>query len=284
MSSSIVITGVSTGIGRATAEHFLGLGFRVYGSVRKADTGAELAKLWGGSFHPLVFDVTDEAAVARASDEVKTALAGEPLAALVNNAGIAVAGPLETVSTADLRRQLETNVVGPHIVTRAFLPLLGAREGFSGVPGRIVNISSVAGRISFPLMGPYAASKHALEAYSDALRRELLVWGIDVIVLGPGAVKTPIWDKAEQTDFSHLDATRYEEASRAIQAFAVNSAKTGLEGSVIAQAVERAVNLRKPKARYVLTRNFLGDWWFPVHLPKRLFDKALAQGLKLTRR
>ena len=283
MMQSVVITGVSTGIGRSAAEHLLKLGYRVFGSVRQEATAVEMKAHLGESFIPLVFDVTDEPAVAKAKALVEAALAGQTLAALVNNAGIAVAGPLETLSTADLRRQLETNLMGPHIVTRAFLPLLGAVKGFSGLPGRIVNVSSIAGRISFPLMGPYAVSKHGLEAYSDSLRRELQVWGIDVIVLGPGAVKTPIWDKAEQNDMSSLAGGPYEAAAKGMMGYAASSAINGLDANVIAKAVEKALTTKRPKARYVLVKNFLIDWWLPAHLPKRLFDAALAKGLGLHR-
>ncbi|MBA4210573.1 MAG: oxidoreductase, partial [Parvibaculum sp.] len=199
---SVVVTGVSTGIGNAAARVLAKKGFRVFGSVRKEADAAALKKDLGESFVPLVFDVTDEAGVARAAAEVRAALGGEKLAGLVNNAGIAVSGPLIDLDPDEFRKQMEVNVTGPFLVTQAFAPLLGTDRALKGEPGRIVNISSVAGIRAMPFLGPYAASKFALEGFSEALRRELMMFGIDVVVIGPGPVKTAIWDKAEEIDIS----------------------------------------------------------------------------------
>jgi NAD(P)-dependent dehydrogenase (short-subunit alcohol dehydrogenase family) len=146
--------------------------------------------------------VTDASAIAEAASCVREALGGETLAGLVNNAGIAVSGPLIDLPVEDYRKQLEVNLVGPFLVTQAFAPLLGTDPELRGAPGRIVNISSVAGIRAMPFLGPYAASKFGLEGYSEALRRELMLFGIDVVVIGPGPVKTAIWDKAEELDVS----------------------------------------------------------------------------------
>jgi len=206
---SVVITGVSTGIGHAAAKVLIDRGFRVFGSVRRAEDADRLTEEFGDAFAPLIFDVTDDAAIAEAAACVRGALAGETLAGLVNNAGIAVSGPLTELPVADYRRQLEVNLVGPFMVTQAFAPLLGTDSSLSGARGRIVNISSVAGLRAMPFLGPYAASKFGLEGYSEALRREMLLYGIDVIVIGPGPVQTAIWDKAEEVDVSAYAASPY---------------------------------------------------------------------------
>ena len=184
---SVVITGTSTGIGWSAAKILLARGFRVFGSVRKAEDAARLQTELGANFVPLVFDVTDEAAVLAAAATVRGMLNGERLAGLVNNAGIAVAGPSLEVPLDDYRRQMEINVIGPISVTRAFAPLLGTDDNLKGPPGRIVMISSVSGVNGSPFVGPYSTSKHALEGFSESLRRELTMFGIDVIVIGPAA-------------------------------------------------------------------------------------------------
>jgi NAD(P)-dependent dehydrogenase (short-subunit alcohol dehydrogenase family) len=206
---SVVITGTSTGIGWGTAKVLIANGFRVFGSVRKTSDAERLAAEFGARFVPLIFDVTDEAAVKAAAADVRTALAGEKLAGLVNNAGVAVAGPLLELPIEEFRRQIEINLVGVVITTKAFAPLVGTDPQLQGNPGRIINISSVGGRNAVPFLAPYAASKFALEGLSESLRRELLPFGIDVIIIGPGAVATPIWSKAEQIDVTPYLNTPY---------------------------------------------------------------------------
>src|SRR5512138_3536081 len=211
---SVVVTGVSTGIGWGIAKVLLQHGFRVFGSVRKTQDADRLSKEFGQTFVPLLFDVTDEAAVQAAARQVSEQLEGETLFGLVNNAGIAVPGPLMHLPTDDFRHQLEVNLVSVLIVTKAFLPLLGADRSLRGEPGRIVNISSTSGKHGFPFVGAYVTSKHGLEGFSETLRRELMFYGIDVIIVAPGAIATPIWDKADQVDISAYKNTEYAEAAR----------------------------------------------------------------------
>src|ERR1700686_3275899 len=182
---SIVVTGSSTGIGWGIAKVLIGKGFRVFGSVRKAADGERLSREFGPNFMPLIFDVTDVAAVAEAADQVAAALGGETLFGLVNNAGIAVAGPLLYLKLDEFRQQIEINLTGQLIVTQAFAPLLGADRSRKGEAGRIVMISSVGGKNANPFLGPYNASKFGLEGMAEALRRELMIFGIDVIVVAP---------------------------------------------------------------------------------------------------
>src|ERR1700712_2779780 len=206
---SVVITGTSTGIGWGTAKVLLERGFRVFGSVRKEEDADRLRQEFGANFTPLKFDVTDEAAVLAAAREVRAELEGETLAGLVNNAGIAVAGPVLELPADEFRRQMEVNVIGPVIATQAFGPLLGADPSLQGRKGRIVMISSVAGKNGNPLMSAYSTSKHAVEGLSESLRREMMLFGIDVIIVAPGAVKTPIWAKAEEVDVSGYKNSPY---------------------------------------------------------------------------
>jgi NAD(P)-dependent dehydrogenase (short-subunit alcohol dehydrogenase family) len=222
---SVVVTGVSSGIGLATAKVFLSAGFRVFGSVRKDEDARRLAAELGTSFSPLVFDVTDEKAVKTAASRVRSALNGQTLSALVNNAGIAVAGPLVYLPIADFRKQLDVNLTGVMVTTQAFAPLLGVDRSLKGKPGRIVNISSVSGRQATPFLGPYAASKFGLEGLSEALRQEMMVFGIDVVVVAPGMVATPIWDKAEALDVEPYATTAFAGPIENVRFMAVKQGK-----------------------------------------------------------
>src|SRR5262245_15640607 len=177
---SVVITGTSTGIGWAASKVLTAAGFRVFGSVRRKADAERLAAELGPRFVPLLFDVTDESAVKAAAAQVRAALGGETLAGLVNNAGVAVPGPLLELPIEEFRRQIEVNLTGVVIATQAFAPLLGIDRRLNGAPGRIVNIGSVGGQVATPFLAPYNASKFAIEGLSESLRRELLLFGIDV--------------------------------------------------------------------------------------------------------
>jgi NAD(P)-dependent dehydrogenase (short-subunit alcohol dehydrogenase family) len=277
---SVVITGASTGIGWATTKLLLARGFRVFGSVRKAADADRLRNEFGANFTPLLFDVTDEAAVLAAAREVRTALRGETLAGLVNNAGIAVAGPLLELSADDFRRQMEVNVIGPVIATQAFAPLLGSDPQMKGLKGRIVMLSSVAGKTGNPLTSAYVASKHAIEGLSESLRRELMLFGIDVIVVAPGAVKTPIWSKSEDVDISAYKNSPYLPALEKVRAFMQHLSKIGLPPEKIAGRIAEALTADHPKVRYAITpdpmRHLITGW-----LPKRMVDGIMAKRLGL---
>ena len=204
---TVVVTGVSTGIGWGCVRVLVANGFHVFGSVRKQTDADRLTKAFGEQFTPLIFDVTDEKAVSAAAREVATALAGETLFGLVNNAGIAMPGPLLYLKIDDFDPQIMVNLAGPLIVTQAFAPLLGADRSRKGTPGRIVMISSLGGKNASPFLGAYCASKFGLEGMSESLRRELMIFGIDVIVVAPGFVATPIWDKADAVDVAPFGNT-----------------------------------------------------------------------------
>jgi NAD(P)-dependent dehydrogenase (short-subunit alcohol dehydrogenase family) len=277
---SVVITGASTGIGWAAAKLLLDRGFRVFGSVRKQADADRLKTEFGANFTPLLFDVTDEAAVLAAAREVRAALAGETLSGLVNNAGIAVAGPVLELGADQFRHQMDVNVLGPIIATQAFGPLLGADPSLKGPRGRIVMISSVAGKNGNPLISAYAASKHAIEGLSESLRREMMLFGIDVIIVAPGAVKTPIWAKADEVDISAYKNSPFFPALERIRKFMTQLGETGLPPEKIADAIADALTSAHPKVRYQITPDPMRHLITAI-LPKRTVDRIIAKRLGL---
>jgi len=277
---SVVITGASTGIGWACAKLLLDRGFRVFGSVRKPADAERLRGAFGVHFTPLVFDVTDEAAVLAAARQVRAALNGEALAGLVNNAGIAVAGPVTELPIAQFRHQMEVNVIGPVIATQAFAPLLGTDPAMRGARGRIVMMSSVAGRNGNPLTAPYSASKHAIDGLSESLRRELMLFGIDVIIVAPGAVKTPIWTKAEEVDISQYQNSPFFPALQKMRSVMLHLGSIGLPAERIAETVFAALTSPHPKVRYQIAPDPLQQLATAI-LPKRMIDRIIAKRLGL---
>ncbi|GGC75408.1 SDR family NAD(P)-dependent oxidoreductase [Chelatococcus reniformis] len=278
---SVVVTGASSGIGWACVEVLTASGFRVFGSVRKAEDADRLSREFGASFTPLVFDVTDETAVAAGAALVDAALGGETLAGLVNNAGIAVPGPLIYLAIDDFKQQLAVNVTGQLIVTQHFVPLLGSDRARRGAPGRIVMISSVSGKSAAPFVGAYSASKFAIEGLSEALRRELMLFGIDVVIIGPGAVATPIWDKADTAaDVGTFDGTPYAAAIAKMRGYMIAQGRNGLPPERIGEAVKTALTAAKPRTRYALSPTPLQHWLVSA-LPRRLADTFFARRLGL---
>ncbi len=279
---AVVITGASTGIGETTAKHLAARGFKVYGSVRKPEDGARLKQAIGENFEPLVFDVTDEAAIKAAAAKVRADLNGRTLAGLVNNAGIAVPGPFLETSLDKWRKQFETNVIGLVAVTQAFAPLLGADLSLEGEPGRIVMISSVAGKRGNPFAGPYSASKHAVEGLSESLRREMMLFGIDVIVIGPGPIRTPIWDKGAAPDFSKMAGSPYAKPIEAAYHFMQHLGRTGLPPEDVAKLIHHALTGAKVKTRYTITPDRFMRAIINA-LPARMSDRVVARRLKIER-
>ena len=280
---SVVVTGASTGIGWATAKTLLARGFRVFGSVRKAQDAQRLCSEFGADFTALSFDVTDEAAVLAAAREVRAALEGETLAGLVNNAGIAVAGPALELAVSEFRRQMDVNVIGPVIATQAFGPLLGVDPSLRGPKGRILMVSSLAGKNGNPLLSPYCTSKHAIEGLSESLRRELMLFGIDVVIIAPGAVKTPIWGKSEEIDVSVYRNSPFFPALERIRKFMLQLGEKGLPAERIAEVIADALVTAKPKTRYQIVPDPIQQFIVEV-LPKRMVDRIVAKRLGLTPR
>lgn len=276
---SVVVTGVSTGIGWGITKVLIGHGFRVFGSVRKPQDAERLSKEFGENFISLLFDVTDEGAVQAGSEQVREQLKGETLFGLVNNAGIAVAGPLMHLPAEDFRHQLEVNLVSVLIVTKAFLPLLGSDRALHGKPGRIINISSVGGKAGGPFVGAYSASKHGLEGFSESLRRELMLYGIDVIIVGPGSVATPIWDKAEQLDISSFANTEYGESARRVQEYMIRNGRNGYPPEKVGEVVWHALTTPRPRVRYAVIPGSSFGRVIQMLLPKRMVDRIIARNL-----
>jgi NAD(P)-dependent dehydrogenase (short-subunit alcohol dehydrogenase family) len=278
--AAIVITGASTGIGRACALHLDAQGHRVFAGVRKDADGESLRAESTGRLVPVNIDVTDESTVSAAAKVVGEEVGAAGLQGLVNNAGIAVSGPLEYLPIDDLRRQLEVNVVGQIAVTQAFLPLI--RTG----RGRIVNIGSVAGRSpSAPLIGPYAASKMAMEALTDSLRLELARWDIPVSIVEPGSIATPIWDKSGP-DFDRLNENmppegreRYGRVIEVGRKIAAAQNRRGIPPEKVAKIVERALTSRRPRARYLVGADAQVRARVESLLPDRLRDKIVSRVL-----
>jgi NAD(P)-dependent dehydrogenase (short-subunit alcohol dehydrogenase family) len=235
-------------------------------------------------FVPLLFDVTDEPAVLAAAARVSPMLGAETLDGLVNNAGIEVAGPLTHLPTDEFRYQLEVNLLGPFIVTKAFLPLLGTDPARKGAAGRIVNISSTGGRIAGPFTGAYAASKFGLEGYSDSLRRELFLFGIDVIVIRPGAIVTPIWQKSDTGLTERFGETPFTEALARFEQYAAKEGANGFPAAVIGEAVCHALTAKNPKVRYAVVPNRLTNWIIPRLIPTRTLDKLVARFMGIKRK
>jgi NAD(P)-dependent dehydrogenase (short-subunit alcohol dehydrogenase family) len=276
---SVVVTGVSTGIGWGITKVLIQHGYRVFGSVRKEKDARQLKNEFGRAFIPLIFDVTDETGVQTTAQQVREQLNGEVLFGLVNNAGIAVPGPLMHQSIANFREQMEVNLIGQLIVTQAFLPLLGTDRLLKGKPGRIINMSSVAGRNGNPFLGAYAASKHALEGLSESLRRELMLYGIDVIIVGPGAVATPIWDKANQVDLSMYQSTDYIDSAKGFQKYAVKLGEKGYPPEKVGEVVMHVLTTARPRVRYAVVPGNPIIKFIERLLPKRVIDWIIAKNL-----
>jgi NAD(P)-dependent dehydrogenase (short-subunit alcohol dehydrogenase family) len=264
---SVLVTGASSGIGLDACRELAGHGFRVFGTVRREGDGAPLRE---AGATPLLLDVTDRASIRAARDQVSALLERPCLDGLVNNAGVSGAGPIELADLDEFRRMFEVNALGAVAVTQEFLPLLKA------APGRIVNVSSVSGRMATPFMAPYAASKFALEAISDCLRRELVPFGIDVIVIEPGIVHTPIWKKGAQRDLSPVRNTPYEGVLTRMRDHAASVDERAIPPSRVSRAILHALTARRPAARIPVVRSRL------VHtllswLPDRVKDRRIAR-------
>ena len=279
----VVITGASTGIGYAATQELIQHDYHVFGSVRNTADGERLQAALGANFTPLYFDVTDEAAIRAAAATVQSAVGVQGLLGLVNNAGIAVGGPLLHLPVDEFRHQFEVNVFGLLRVTQAFAGLLGARQNAPHPPGRIINISSVSGRIAYPFIGPYAASKHAVEAISDSLRRELRLYGVDVIVIEPGAVRTPIWEKLDQVEIGRYASTDYGASLAQMQQQLAGLSHSGMPPQQISRVIRQALESARPRVRYAQPNRWLVGWILPRWLPARWFDWLIGEQLGLKR-
>jgi NAD(P)-dependent dehydrogenase (short-subunit alcohol dehydrogenase family) len=279
---AVVITGTSTGIGRATAVRLAGMGFRVFAGVRKPADADELTQTPG--ITPLIIDVTDAATVSAAAETVAGQTGSAGLRGLVNNAGITVPGPLEFLPLDDLRRQLEVNVIGQIGVTQAFLPQLRTARG------RIVNIGSIGGRMSTPFIGAYHISKFGMEALSDSLRLELRPWGIHVALIEPGSIATPLWERGRAAADELLAKLPpraeqfYGDAINAMREASAKFEKQGIPPDKVAKVIAHALTAKTPKTRYLVGIDAHAQAILATIVPDRLMDRIMAWMLKLPKK
>jgi NAD(P)-dependent dehydrogenase (short-subunit alcohol dehydrogenase family) len=266
---AVLTTGASSGIGFDAARLLAQKGYRSFGTVRREEDAARLRE---AGIEPILMDVTDSGSISRAAGDVQIVLAGTPLRALVNNAGVPAAGPIELTNLDEARGVFEVNFFGALAVTQAFLPLLRASRG------RVINMSSVSGRFALPFVGIYAASKYALEAASDALRRELLAAGVEVVLIEPGSIQTPIWKHVASIDMNLFRDTEYERIMPAVQRSAVRGGREGLPVERVSRAVYRAVAEQHPPARIPVVASRL-RWGLQRLLPVRLWDRLIGRML-----
>jgi NAD(P)-dependent dehydrogenase (short-subunit alcohol dehydrogenase family) len=278
-SKDVVVTGVSTGIGWGTTKVLVSKGFRVFGSVRKQADADRLQREFGSDFVPLMMDIMDADAIHQAAQKVGSMIGDRNLMGLVNNAGIVVSGPLLYLRPSEYRRQLDVNMISPLLVIQAFAPLLGTDRKRQGPAGRIVNITSSGAKVPIPLLGAYSSSKAGLEGMSDVLRLELMLFGIDLVMIEPGFVNTTMYDKGEKEDLSEFKPTEYWNAVQNFQKFIVAEGRKGFSAERLGEAVHLALSTAKPKARYAVIKQRFKNWTLPRLLPARVLDSVVAKQL-----
>ena len=278
---TVLVTGATSGIGRESALVLARAGYRVFASGRKAHLLEELKRDAGDlPLETLMLDVNSGESIAAAAEEVARRTGGYGLDALVNNAGFGLQAPMELISSDDLRRQFETNVFGLVSVTQAFLPAMRSRGS-----GRIVNVSSIVGRISMPLQGGYSASKFAVEAISDAFRRELAPFGVRVVIVEPGVIRTQFASTASSTVSAYAEQdTPYSEPLRSFSRKADRMTERAPGPECVADTIAFAIRIRRPAARYVTPRRNRIAIWLTNILPTSWVDTIFRVAIGLTRR
>ena len=282
---SVVVTGVSSGIGYAIAQELVSQDIKVFGSVRNEQDALRITDELGALFFPLIVKILagyhQYFAVKKAVEEEQKQLQGEKLWGLINNAGVAVVGPLIETPLEEFRRQFEVNVIGQIQVTQAFISLLGADKTLKGEPGKIINIGSISGKICRPFFGPYSISKYGIEAFSDTLRVELMIYGVDVVLIRPGMVNTPIWHKNEdQVSEDKLSQSIYAKPLHQFRNYIYHKVEqSALPAKKVGKLAYKILSSAHPKASYVLVPNLFLDWIVPLRLPKRFVNKKIAQAL-----
>ena len=282
--NTLLITGASTGIGRATAEYLAGKGWKVFAGVRKAADGEPLTAAQP-SIVPLIIDVTKSDQIRQAVETITPALKGRTLTALINNAGIANIGPLPLQPMDEVRAHFDINVLGLIEMTQNALPLLGMDQTRAGTPGRILNISSFGGRMAAPFLSAYCATKAAVESVTDSFRRELLPFGIDAITLAPGAIKTPIWDKAEEREAKQPYANSiWAEPIKTFTKGFLEAGENGWPADKLAALIEDILTTSSPKAYYAVGPDKFINYTVASRLPKRVLDKGFAKQYDIKRK
>jgi NAD(P)-dependent dehydrogenase (short-subunit alcohol dehydrogenase family) len=290
---SVLVTGASTGIGRATALRLDAAGWRVFAGVRREEDAEALRAEASERLAPTMLDVTAADQIAAAAEQISIALGGASLDGLVNNAGVAIPSPLETMPIEDFRRQVEVNLTGQVAVTQAMLPLIrgaevpSARNTSKGNrAGRIVFISSIGGRIAFPLTGAYHAAKFGVEAVGDTFRQELRPWGISVSIVEPGSIDTPIWDRGERaadkvTERAPAAQALYGRAIESYRKVVRETAERGIPPEKVAAAVEHALSARRPRSRYLVGLDAKIQARLKIVIPAPVWDRIVARVMRL---
>jgi NAD(P)-dependent dehydrogenase (short-subunit alcohol dehydrogenase family) len=276
---SVLITGASTGIGRASALRMDAEGWRVFATVRREEDAAKLRDASSERLVPLMLEVTEASQIAAVAGQIGEAVGGSGLDGLVNNAGMAVMSPLETIPLEDLRKQLEVNLVSQVAVTQAMLPLIRTARG------RVVFLSSIGGRMAMPFGAPYHASKYGIEAVVDCLRQELRPWKIDVVAIEPGSIDTPIWERGEGVAdelAGRAPAAQEELYGKKIESFrgAVRrTAERGIPPEKVAGSIHHALTARRPRTRYLVGTDARGQALLSRLLPDRVMDRIVARAM-----
>ena len=281
---SVVVTGSSTGIGYQISKTLIANGYRVFGSVRNNKDATRVSSELGSNFVPLLFDVTNEDAVKASVKQVGDLLENQTLAGLINNAGIAVFGAVQNLTAEEFKYQFDVNLLGVFHCTQAYMDLLGADKSRNGEPGKIINISSVSGELGMPFMAAYNMSKFGLEGFSESLRRELMLFGIDVVVVAPGPVKTPIWTKVDKIGMiKRYDNSAFRKVFSKMLHFTDVLEKTAVSPEVIAARVMSILAKKNTKTRYRIDAQRFQNMLLTM-LPRRMADKMIAKQMGLIKK
>jgi|TARA_B110000967_G_scaffold210067_1_gene270181 NAD(P)-dependent dehydrogenase (short-subunit alcohol dehydrogenase family) len=281
---SVVVTGSSTGIGYQISKTLIANGYRVFGSVRNNKDATRVSSELGSNFVPLLFDVTNEDAVKASVKQVGDLLENQTLAGLINNAGIAVFGAVQNLTAEEFKYQFDVNLLGVFHCTQAYMDLLGADKSRNGEPGKIINISSISGELGMPFMAAYNMSKFGLEGFSESLRRELMLFGIDVVVVAPGPVKTPIWTKVDKIGMiKRYDNSAFRKVFSKMLHFTDVLEKTAVSPEVIAARVMSILAKKNTKTRYRIDAQRFQNMLLTM-LPRRMADKMIAKQMGLIKK
>lgn len=283
MQKIVLVTGASTGIGADTVRALTEKSFTVVATVRKSEDEQKLIKQFGDKVRVVQLDVSDFSAIEKLPETLQNKFQITKLDGLVNNAGVALAGPFALQDFSEIQNIIKINVLSVMKVTQVLLPLLGAQLG-SENPGRIVNISSVAGKTAAPFLSVYAASKHAIEGYSEALRKEMMLFGIKVIVVAPGSIKTPIWQKGFVLIKDRYANTVFAESFSKFVKFAASEERNALEVSEVSSLIHEALTVDDPSVRYAPVPRKFVNWYLPKIIPTKIYDKLTAKTLGLNRK
>ena len=274
---SIMITGISTGIGRGTLDYFVSKGFHVYGSVRSTKDANRLKRIYKDKLTTIIFDVTKLTQLKKAAAFIKKDLNDSNLLALVNNAGTSFPGPLLKQSVKDFEKQIDINLNGAFRVIKYFAPLCGAEKNNNYKKGVIFNISSLSGKIGMPGLGAYTASKHGLEGLSQSLRRELLRYGVDVVIIGPGPIKSEIFNKVDKKFLESLKKSDYAKAAKLIPKRNKNALKIAFPAIEVGKLIFNALHNPNRKTRYTITPNKMMYWTVPMTISDRMLDRMIQK-------